>query len=92
MENKPPENNNDKLYIIVAIAFAALGAVALGVAFTKLGGYALIACMILEVVAATLINLQQKKENFKWLLYFKIGVYLLFAAAVILLITGVVNL
>ena len=92
MENRPPENSNNKLYVIIAVVFAALGAVALGVSFTKLGGYALITAMLLEVVAITLINLQRKKENFKWLLYFKIAVYLMFAAAVILFATGVVGL
>ena len=92
MENRPPENNGDRLFIIIAIALAALGAVALGLAFTKLGGYALIVCLVFEVIAMTAVNIQQKKQKFKWLLYFKIATYLLFAVAIVLLLTGTVSL
>ena len=91
MENRPPENRGDKLYLIIAIALMALGAVALGLSFTALGSYALVACMVIEVVAVTFINLQQKKESFKWLFYLKIGAYLLFAAAIILFVLGAIN-
>ena len=92
MENRPPENNGDRLFIFIAIALAVLGAVALGLSFTKLGGYSLIVCMVFEVVAMTAVNIQQKKQKFKWLLYFKIATYLLFAVAIILLVTGIVRL
>ena len=89
MENKPPKKFEGCIYLIIAIVFAVLGAVALGLSFTKLGVYALIACMLLEVVAITLLNLQKKEQDFKWLLYLKIATYLLFAAAIILFALGV---
>ena len=91
MENRQPENNENKIFIILATVFAGLGAVALGLSFTVLGIYSLIACMVLEVVAVTLINLQQRKENFKWLLYLKIGAYVLFAASIVLFALGAMN-
>lgn len=92
MDNRPPENNGEKLFALIAIILEALGAVALGLAFTRLGGYALIVCMVIEAVAMTFINIQQRKEKFKWLIYLKTAAYLLFAVAVILLVTGVVSM
>ena len=91
MENRPPENNGNKIFLILATVFAGLGAVALGLSFTVLGKYSLIACMALEVVAITLLNLQRQRENFKWLLYIKIGVYLLFAASIVLFALGAIG-
>ena len=92
MENKQPENNNGRIFVIVAIVFTVLGAAALGLAFTPLAGYSLIACMLFEVVAITLVNMRRKSETLKRLLYLKTANYLLFIAAVLLLITGVVSL
>ena len=92
MENRPPEDNGNKINLIVAIVLTALGAVALGLSFTVLGKYSLIACMMLEVIAVTFINLQQKKEKIKWILYLKIGAYVLFAAAIVMFALGAMNL
>ena len=90
MENRPPEEGDSKLYLFIAIGFMVAGAVALGVSFTVLGRYALIACMVLVTVAMTFINLQRRKKDFKWLLYFRIGAYILFVVPVVLFITGIV--
>ena len=87
MENKPPEKQ-DRIFAFIAIGFIVAGAIALGVSFTKLGNYALIACMVLEVVAITFTNLQKKKQDFKWLLYVQIASYALFAAALLLFALG----
>lgn len=90
MENRPPENNDDKLYIIIAIALMAAGALALGLSFTVLGIYALITSLLFETLAITLINLQKKKQDFKWLLYLKIGAYALLVAAMLIFVGGTV--
>ena len=90
MENRPPENGNDKLYAYIAIALAAAGALALGLSFTKLGIYALIACMLFEISSMTFLNLQKKKQDFKWLIYIKIVTYALFIAAVIVFVGGTI--
>ena len=81
----------DSIYVLIAVVCMSVGAVALGLSFTSLGNYALVASMILGVAAVTLINLQQKKKNFKQLLYFKIAAYVIFAAALALFAVGAIN-
>ena len=93
MENRPENNNgdNDIINAIIAIVFIFLGAVALGLSFTKLGTYSLIAGMLLEVIAITFVNLQRQKKNFKWLMYIKIAAYALFVASIIIFAVNTVN-
>ena len=90
MENRPPENNENKLFVIISIAFILAGALALGLSFTVLGIYALIACMLLEITSITLVNFQKKTNDSKWLLYIKIAAYALLVAALVIFIGGTV--
>ena len=92
-ENKNGQNNEPEKYkkmtcVFVAIGLIIAGAVALGLAFTVLGIYALIASMLFEIAAMTFINLQKKKNDLKWLIYVKIAAYVLFAAAILLFVGG----
>lgn len=84
------ENYTKKTYAYIAIGLAAAGAVALGVSFTVLGIYALIASMLFEIAAMTFVNLQKKKNDFKWLNFIKIAAYVLFAAALLIFVGGTV--
>lgn len=87
-QNKEPEQYQGKLFAWIAIGLCAAGAVALGLAFTVLGIYALIASMLFEIAAMTFINLQKKKNDLKWLIYVKIAAYALFIAALLVFIGG----
>ena len=90
MENRPPENNENKLYAFIAIGLTAAGAAAFGLSFTVLGIYALIAGMLFEITSITFINLQKKKQNFKWLFYIKIAAYVFLIAALIVFVGGTI--
>ena len=82
-QNNGPENNGDKLFVFIAIALIAAGAVALGLYFTVLGIYALVTSALLEFAAMVCLNVQKKFGNFKWLIFVKIAAYAMFAAAVV---------
>lgn len=85
-------DNNDgkKIYAYIAIAMIILGAVALGVSFTKLGVYALISSMIFEITAITFVNLQKKQNALKWLIYLTVTAYVIFAAALLIFAGGTI--
>ena len=89
-QNQEPEKQKNLLNLYIAIGLILGGAVALGVSFTKLGIYALIASMIFQIAAMTFLNLQKKKNDFKWLLYIKIVSYILFAAALLIFLGGTI--
>lgn len=86
MDNK----NDDKIYAFIAIGLAAAGTVALGISFTALGIYSLIAAMLLEITSITFVNLQKKKNDLKWLIYVKVFAYALFVAALFLFAGGTI--
>ena len=89
-QNNQPEKYEGKAFAYVAIALVLAGAAAFGVSFTKLGIYALIASMLLEIGAMTFINIQKNKNNLSWLFYLKIAAYVLFAASVIVFALGTI--
>lgn len=86
----PQENYTKKTFAFIAIALAAAGAVALGVSFTALGIYALIASMLFEIAAMTFVNIQKKKNDLSWLFYIKIAAYIIFFAALVIFVGGTV--
>ena len=90
MDEENKNNQNNYTYAFIAIGLAVAGAVALGLSFTALGIYALIACMLFEIASMTFINIQKKKNNFKWLLYVKIVAYALFIASVLVFVGGTI--
>ena len=94
MENEHrngPENDGEKLYAYIAIGLIAVGAILLGLSFTALGSYSLLGCMLLEIIAITFVNLQKRKNDFKWLIYIKIAAYIVFIVALVLFVGGTVN-
>ena len=90
MDNKNDDNYNGKIYAYVAIGLAAAGAVALGVSFTALGIYSLIAAMLFEIASITFVNMQKKKNDLKWLIYVRVFAYALFVAALFLFAGGTI--
>ena len=85
-----PENGGNKTNAYIAIGLAVAGAVALGVSFAGLGIYALIASMLFEIASMTFINLQKRKQDFKWLLYIKIATYAIFIASLLVFAGGTI--
>ena len=85
-----PLNGGTKIYAFIAIGLIVGGAIALGLSFTKLGIYSLIASMLFEIAAMTFVNLQKKKNDLKWLIYLKIAAYALFVAALFLFAGGTI--
>ena len=90
VRSQEPEKYEGKTYAFIAIGLIAVGAVWLGVSFTKLGLYALIASMLFEITAMTFINLQKNKNNLKWLIYLKIAAYALFIFSAVLFVGGTI--
>ena len=86
VRSQEPEKYEGKTYAFIAIGLIAVGAVWLGVSFTKLGIYALIASICLEFAAMTLVNLQKRKYDFSWLKYIKLAAYIVFSAAIAVLV------
>ena len=89
-QKNEPSKYDKKTYVFIAIGLIAAGAVWLGLSFTKLGIYSLIASMLFEITAMTFINLQKNKNDLKWLIYVKIAAYALFIFAVVLFVGGTV--
>ena len=88
MNNTNNDNNNNdydkKTFAWLAIGLIIAGAVALGLSFTVLGNYSLIASMMLEIVAIAFANYQKKLNNFKWLIYIQIVAYVIFGVGIVL--------
>lgn len=90
MENENKNGNGQYVYAYIAIGLIIVGAIALGVSFTVLGVYALIASMLFEIAAMTFVNLQKRRQDLKWLIYLKIATYVLFGAALLIFVGGTV--
>ena len=80
----------DKIYFYISIACCVLAAVAFGLAFTVLGVYALISSILLGLCSLAFCNAQKKKNNFKAVLYVKIGAYCVTGIAALLFIGGLI--
>ena len=81
---------NGKTYFYIAIAALVLSAVALGLAFSPLGVYSLIASVIFEITALSLLATQKKKYYFKGVLYLTVIAYSLMALSAALFIGGMI--
>ncbi len=90
MENENKNGNGQYVYAYIAIGLIIVGAIALGVSFTVLGVYALIASMLFEIAAMTFVNLQKRRQDLKWLIYLKIAAYVLFGATLLIFVGGTV--
>ena len=90
MENENKNGNGQYVYAYIAIGLIIVGAIALGVSFTVLGVYALIASMLFEIAAMTFVNLQKRRQDLKWLIYLKIAAYVLIGAALLIFVGGTV--
>ena len=90
MENENKNGNGQYVYAYIAIGLIIVGAIALGVSFTVLGVYALIASMLFEIAAMTFVNLQKRRQDLKWLIYLKIAAYVLFSAGLLMCVGGTV--
>lgn len=84
------ENYTKKTYAYIAIALAALSAVALGLSFTALGIYSLIASILLALASLAFVNVQKRKNKFRNLIFIETAAYIVLAAAVAIFIGGIV--
>lgn len=75
-----------KLFFYVALCACVFGAVALGLAFTVLGIYALIASVLVEYGALAFLNAQKKRGNFTACKVIRIICYVIIALDAALLI------
>ncbi|MDE6001091.1 MAG: hypothetical protein K2G96_02060 [Clostridia bacterium] len=85
-----PSLYTGKAYAYIAVALLIAGAVALGLIFTKLGIYALIAAVLFQLGALSFANVQKKKNNFKYLKIIMICSYVLLGVSVLLFIGGII--
>lgn len=88
-ENQP-QTNGKKIFFYIAIVSCALGAVAFGLAFTKLGIYSLICSVIFELASLAFCNAQKKANNFKAVKYVRIAAYILLGIFVAFFIGGII--
>lgn len=77
-------------YACAAAVLTAGGAVALGLIFTVLGIYSLIASVILSLSALTFINVQKRKNDFAKLKIFKVCAYVVLGVAVAIFVGGLI--
>ena len=99
-ENQTPEtaennandtqNSGKPVFFYVAVVACALGAVAFGLAFTKLAIYSLICSVLLELASLAFCNAQKKAHNFKAVKYVKICAYILLVIFVAFFIGGII--
>ena len=90
-ENLPSPNPYvGKTYAYIALGLLIAGAAALGLIFTKLGVYALIAAVLLQLGSLSFANVQKKKNNFKYLKVIIICAYVLLGISVLLFIGGII--
>ncbi len=80
----------NRTFFYIAAALVLLSATAFGLTFTVLGIYALISSILLGIAALAFVSAQQKKQNFKALLYVKIAAYVMLAVAVLFFIGGTI--
>ncbi len=89
-KNPPSSPYNGKAYAYIAIALLVAGAVALGLIFTKLGVYALIAAVLFQLGSLSFANVQKKKNNFKYLKIITVCAYVLLGISIVLFIGGII--
>ena len=89
-DNLEPEKYTGKTYAYISAAMTALSFVALGLAFTPLGIYSLIASVLFAIAALEFINVQKKKNAFKQIIYFTAAAYIALAAATLVLAGGII--
>lgn len=99
-ENQTPEtaennlndtqNNGKTVFFYVAVIACILGAVAFGLAFTKLRIYSLICSIIFELASIAFCNAQKKANNFKAVKYVKICAYVLLGIFAAFFIGGII--
>ena len=85
-----PSSYTGKTYAYIALGLLVAGAVALGLIFTKLGVYALIAAVLFELGSLSFANVQKKKNNFKYLKILIICAYVLLGISIALFIGGII--
>ena len=87
---KPENAYTGAGYAYAAIALTAAGVVALGLIFTVLRIYALIASVILSLSALTFVNIQKRKNDFEKLKIIKVCAYVVFALSIAVLVGGII--
>ena len=91
LENLTPEPPyTGKLFAYIAIGLIAAGAVSLGLIFTVLGLYALIASILFEIGALSFVNIQKRKNDFKQLKIIQIAAYVALGITVAVFIGGII--
>ncbi|MDE6104551.1 MAG: hypothetical protein K2G38_02530 [Clostridia bacterium] len=97
MKKKDEEKLNEvkpeyhgKTYAYIAIGLIVAAAVFLGLIFTKLGIYSLIASALFSIAALAFENTQRKKNNLTWLKFVKIAAYIVFALTLAVLVGGII--
>lgn len=86
--NQPADGRT--IFFYVALIACALGAVAFGLAFTKLGIYSLICSVIFELASLAFCNAQKKANDFKAVKYVKIAAYVLLGIFIAFFIGGII--
>jgi hypothetical protein len=79
-----------KTYLYIAIVLNVLAAIALGLSFTILGIYSLIASVLFSLCAITFCNIQKKKNNVKGVKIVTIIAYIIFVLELILFNGGII--
>ena len=79
-----------KTYAFISAGLCAAAAVALGLSFTLLGVYSLIASVILSIASLSFLNVQKRKYNFKNLIIIRITALTVLGIAVAIFIGGII--
>ena len=90
-QNQTPEPPyTGRLFAYIAIGLIVAGAVSLGLIFTVLGIYALIASILFEIAALAFVNIQKRKNDFKELKIIKIIAYVALGITAAVFVGGII--
>jgi len=89
-DDLPTPPYGGRAYAYVAIALCAVAAIFLGLAFSVLGIYALIASVLSGIAAICFANVQKRKNDFKYLIIIKICAYVVTCASVLIFAGGLI--
>ncbi|MDE6441276.1 MAG: hypothetical protein K2L12_00805 [Clostridia bacterium] len=89
-DNGQPVEYNGKTYAYIAAGLICLAAVAIGLSFTVLGIYSLIASVLLSLASLSFVNIQKRKNNFARLKIITVCAYTVLCIGGVIFIGGLI--
>lgn len=89
-DSEQPVEYHGKTYAYIAVGLICLSCVAIGLIFTVLGIYSLIASVLFCLASLSFINIQKRKNNFTGLKIITVCAYTALGIALLIFIGGLI--